>query len=106
MGSLNLRFGAIDLIRDGDEYYFIELNPGGQWLFTQLDDELPLLDCFVKYLASADYGFEYDGTVSVRLSQYHEEEGYQGFGQPMRGEDANGRQMGRVFKHPLVCRES
>lgn len=31
MASLKLNFGAIDLIQKNDEYYFIEINPTGEW---------------------------------------------------------------------------
>lgn len=29
--SLRLRFGAVDLARQGDRYYFLEINPTGEW---------------------------------------------------------------------------
>ncbi len=39
MDSMGLKFGAIDMIQTpGDEYIFLEVNPGGQWLW--LDDIL------------------------------------------------------------------
>jgi glutathione synthase/RimK-type ligase-like ATP-grasp enzyme len=39
MEVMDLRFGAIDLIRTpGDAYMFLEVNPSGQWLW--LDDIL------------------------------------------------------------------
>ena len=31
MRRLNLNFGAIDLINSGERYYFIEINPTGEW---------------------------------------------------------------------------
>ncbi len=33
--KLNLNFGAIDLIYHEDEYYFIEINPTGEWSWLQ-----------------------------------------------------------------------
>ena len=37
--ALNLRFGAIDLVLTPDgQYYFLEINPNGQWLW--LEDKL------------------------------------------------------------------
>lgn len=33
--KLNLNFGAIDLILHNDEYYFIEINPTGEWSWLQ-----------------------------------------------------------------------
>lgn len=41
MNSLNLTFGAIDLVQTPDgNYVFLEVNPNGQWLW--LDDQLDL----------------------------------------------------------------
>lgn len=31
VSCLGLRFGAIDLMLSGDEYYFVEINPTGEW---------------------------------------------------------------------------
>jgi glutathione synthase/RimK-type ligase-like ATP-grasp enzyme len=41
--SYGLMFGAIDLIVDPDgEYYFLELNPNGQWVWVQQATGLPI----------------------------------------------------------------
>jgi glutathione synthase/RimK-type ligase-like ATP-grasp enzyme len=34
--ALGLQYGAIDLVRKGDQYYFLEINPTGEWAW--LDD--------------------------------------------------------------------
>jgi hypothetical protein len=40
---LGLRYGAIDLIRDdNDEYVFLEVNPGGQFLFVEIATGMPI----------------------------------------------------------------
>ena len=35
MKNLNLNFGAIDLVQVNDKYYFIEINPTGEWSWLQ-----------------------------------------------------------------------
>lgn len=40
---LGLRYGAIDLTRTGtDEYVFLEVNPGGQFLFVEIATGMPI----------------------------------------------------------------
>ena len=51
MKALNLNFGAVDLVlTPKDEYYFLEINPNGQWLW--LEDKLlfPISDRIVEWL--------------------------------------------------------
>ncbi|OGX90160.1 hypothetical protein [Hymenobacter coccineus] len=41
--TLQLRFGAIDLIKSTDgQCYFLEINPNGQWAWVELDCGLPI----------------------------------------------------------------
>jgi hypothetical protein len=41
--ELGLRYGAADLILStADEYVFLEINPGGQFLFVEIHGELPI----------------------------------------------------------------
>lgn len=41
--SMGLRFGAIDLVRDfNGNYWFMEINPNGQWGFIEEETGLPL----------------------------------------------------------------
>lgn len=35
VGSMGLRFGAIDLVRTPNAYYFLEINPNGEWGWLQ-----------------------------------------------------------------------
>lgn len=52
---LNLDYGAIDLRRteDGD-YYFLEVNPAGQWLFVEERTGLPIARAMANYLAEVE----------------------------------------------------
>ncbi len=48
---LGLRFGAIDMILDTKgEYVFLEINPGGQWLFAEIHAGLPISDAIADAL--------------------------------------------------------
>jgi hypothetical protein len=48
---LGLRFGAIDMILDRDgEYVFLEINPGGQWLFVEIHTGLPISEAIADAL--------------------------------------------------------
>ncbi|HTH72756.1 MAG TPA: hypothetical protein VL737_05365 [Candidatus Pristimantibacillus sp.] len=41
--KLNLKFGAIDLLLDKDgKYWFLEINPNGQWAFVEDDTGMPI----------------------------------------------------------------
>lgn len=52
--SLNLNFGALDLIvTPKNEYYFLEINPNGQWLWVEDFTRQPLLATMTKLLADA-----------------------------------------------------
>ena len=49
--ELNLRFGAIDLIRDvNGEYWFLECNPNGQWAWIENRTGLPISAAIVDEL--------------------------------------------------------
>lgn len=49
--SLHLRFGAIDLIKSTDgQYYFLEINPNGQWAWVELDCGLPISRALIAEL--------------------------------------------------------
>lgn len=48
---LGLRFGAIDMILDRDgRYVFLEINPGGQWLFVEIHAGLPISEAIADAL--------------------------------------------------------
>ena len=49
--TLNLRFGAIDFICDEfDQYWFLEINPNGQWAWIENQTKLPLAATLVDEL--------------------------------------------------------
>lgn len=51
--SLGLRYGAIDFVRDrGGEYWFLEINPNGQWAWIEERTGLPIASAIVDVLSS------------------------------------------------------
>lgn len=51
MNRLNLKFGAIDLIKSQDgKYYFLEVNPTGEWGMLEKDLNLPISEQIAKTL--------------------------------------------------------
>lgn len=49
---LNLSFGAFDFIKSKDgEYYFLEVNPNGQWVWIEKDTGQPIADSIINYLS-------------------------------------------------------
>jgi hypothetical protein len=52
--SMNLSFGAIDLIKSTDDkYYFLEINPNGQWAWVERDTDQPISDHVIHFLQNA-----------------------------------------------------
>jgi glutathione synthase/RimK-type ligase-like ATP-grasp enzyme len=53
VSALGLAYAAIDLRRDDDgEYYFLEVNPSGQWLFIEERTGQPITDAVARLLAT------------------------------------------------------
>lgn len=53
LNRLNLSFGAIDLIRDvNGEYFFLEINPNGQWAWIEIETGLPISDEIINFLTT------------------------------------------------------
>ena len=49
--DLNLEFGAIDLIKTPkNEYYFLEINPNGQWVWIENQTGHKISDAIIDYL--------------------------------------------------------
>ena len=49
--SLNLVYGAIDMIvTPDDEYVFLEINPGGQWEWLAVETDLPFAETMADVL--------------------------------------------------------
>jgi len=54
---LQLVYGAIDMRRTPDgEYYFLEVNPAGQWHFVEQRTGLPISKAMADLLAKLDNG--------------------------------------------------
>ena len=51
VNQLDLTFGAIDLIRVNDVFYFVEINPTGEWAWLQSDSR-DLAGAFVRAICS------------------------------------------------------
>lgn len=50
--KLNIRFGAIDIIKDiHGEYIFLEINPNGQWAWIEEQTMLPISDAIINALS-------------------------------------------------------
>lgn len=47
MKDLGLHFGRIDFLLSGDSYYFLEINPNGQWSWLDTERKHGLLDKFI-----------------------------------------------------------
>lgn len=47
---LGLHFGAFDIIRNNEDYYFIELNPTGQWLWIEFLTGMPMIEAMVELM--------------------------------------------------------
>jgi glutathione synthase/RimK-type ligase-like ATP-grasp enzyme len=48
--KLGLIFGAIDLVKAFDEFYFLEINPNGEWAWLQKEAGLPIAETLVSHL--------------------------------------------------------
>ncbi len=48
--EFGLVFGAIDIVQSGDEYYFLEINPNGEWGWLQKSAGLPIAESIADKL--------------------------------------------------------
>lgn len=55
MERLNLNFAAFDFIVRGEEYYFLELNANGQWLWLEEKLDLTISEAIVNCLSGEEY---------------------------------------------------
>ena len=52
MKRLGLVFGAIDMkIDDKGNYFFLEVNPAGQWIYIEMETGQPITECISAWLA-------------------------------------------------------
>lgn len=52
VSELGLQFGAIDLIKSNDKYYFLEINPNGEWGWLQKRLEFPIAESITEQLVA------------------------------------------------------
>ncbi len=48
MRDLKLHFGRLDFLYDGKQYYFLEVNPNGQWLWLDPKNEIGVVKKFIE----------------------------------------------------------
>lgn len=71
MAGMGIYFGCFDLLRtEAGEYYFLEINPSGQWLWLEHSNpELMLLDAFTEMMAHGGPDFDWKpSSRSVRFA--------------------------------------
>lgn len=54
VSKLGLVFGAIDLVKSNDNYYFLEINPNGEWGWLQKNPGLPIAETITDQLEKVD----------------------------------------------------
>jgi hypothetical protein len=52
MRSAGLQFGRLDMIEDDGRYYFLEVNPNGQWGWLDVDGSQGIYDAVIKELTA------------------------------------------------------
>lgn len=52
--NANLEFGAIDLADSGDEFFFLEINPNGEWGWLEKPWGIPIAENLTSYLMEKD----------------------------------------------------
>jgi len=67
--TLGVVFSTADLIVDTEgRWVFLEINEAGNWLWIEgLNSEIPLLDCFARFLISCNPEFDYGSVNAGRL---------------------------------------
>lgn len=54
--SLGLRYGAFDfMLSENGDYWFLEVNPNGQWGFVEIEGQLPISDGFVDLFTNRSF---------------------------------------------------
>ena len=51
--KFGLVFGAIDIVESKDKYYFLEINPNGEWGWLQKNANMPIAETLADYLSGA-----------------------------------------------------
>ncbi len=54
--ALNLKFGAFDfMLNEKGDYWFLEVNPNGQWGFVELEANIPISEGFAELFENRSY---------------------------------------------------
>lgn len=54
--ALGLKYGAFDFMLDKDgKYWFLEVNPNGQWGFVEIEAGIPVSEGFAELFANRDF---------------------------------------------------
>lgn len=48
MQDCGLRFGRLDFVEEGNDLFFLEVNPNGQWAWLDIDGKAGLMDAMIK----------------------------------------------------------
>lgn len=51
MNDLGLHYGRLDLLYNGDDYYFLEVNPNGEWAWLDFHGEVGLLGKMIEEIS-------------------------------------------------------
>lgn len=76
MRQLGLMFGCVDMIvTPTDEYYFLEINEQGQFLWIEeMNPEIQLLDRFIKFLVHRSFYFNWNyNAADLYVKDYKEQ---------------------------------
>ena len=53
--ALGLAFGAIDLVEQNGEFFFLEINPNGEWGWLNKPPEMPIAEVMTDFLIRSDH---------------------------------------------------
>ena len=51
MSDLGLHYGRLDLLFTGEDYYFLEVNPNGEWAWLDFYGEIGLLGTMIEEIS-------------------------------------------------------
>ena len=57
VSQCGLVFGAIDFVQVRDDFYFLEINPNGEWGWLQRRANLPIAEAITEYLVAGNRGY-------------------------------------------------
>ena len=57
MNDIKLNFGRLDFLVESEDYYFLEVNPNGQWAWLDLNNENGLLNEMINQISPDSHHF-------------------------------------------------